>query len=442
MKKVITYGTYDLLHYGHVRLLERAKELGDYLIVGVTSDLYDKERGKLNVSQTALERAEAVRALGIADEIILEEYEGQKVADIKKYEVDVFTVGSDWRGYFDYLNEYCDVVYLERTEGVSSTQLRRDSHSIVRAGIVGMNRFSLRLLEECAFVSGVEIVGCTVSGAEDNAWDEGKVAVELKGRSQLLEECDAVFIFGKVEQNAALICEALDAGCHVFCDAPAFASEEAALRVISHAKERGLLFFEGMKTVFFPAFEHLLLMVDGGSVGPVVDVSLSCTQIPGIDCGSGESAFGGAMCEWGALASMPIIKILGGDFSRVFFNSVKSSGKDIFTRATFSYGSASASFCVGRGVKTENDLVVTGTKGFIYVPSPWWRTDYFEIRHEDLRKTRKVFYQFAGEGLRYEVMEFVRGINQGKPEILARSASEVACEARVLETFLGTATKW
>ena len=103
MKIVITYGTYDLIHRGHIRLLERAKSLGDYLIVGVTSDTFDKERGKINVSQTLLERIENVKSTGLADKIIIEEYEGQKIDDIIKYNVNIFTVGSDWIGKFDYL---------------------------------------------------------------------------------------------------------------------------------------------------------------------------------------------------------------------------------------------------------------------------------------------------------------------------------------------------
>lgn len=136
MIKVITYGTYDLLHYGHIRLLKRAKALGDYLIVGVTADDFDKTRGKINVQQTLMERVEAVRATGIADEIIIEEYEGQKIDDIRKYDIDIFTVGSDWKGKFDYLKEYCEVVYLERTEGVSSSELRAEKRDI-RLGMVG-----------------------------------------------------------------------------------------------------------------------------------------------------------------------------------------------------------------------------------------------------------------------------------------------------------------
>ena len=102
MKKVITYGTYDLLHYGHIRLLERAKALGDYLIVGVTADSFDLTRGKINVQQTLMERIEAVKATNIADEVIVEEYEGQKIDDIQRYDVDIFAIGSDWVGKTNY----------------------------------------------------------------------------------------------------------------------------------------------------------------------------------------------------------------------------------------------------------------------------------------------------------------------------------------------------
>ena len=120
MKRVITYGTFDLFHKGHYNIIKRAKALGDYLIVGVTSESFDIERGKLNVRDSLIKRIENVRRTGLADEIIIEEYQGQKVNDIIKYDIDVLVVGSDWRGKFDYLKNYCDVVYLERIFPVQS----------------------------------------------------------------------------------------------------------------------------------------------------------------------------------------------------------------------------------------------------------------------------------------------------------------------------------
>lgn len=125
MTKVITYGTFDMFHRGHLSLIKRAKDLGDYLIVGVTSTEYDKARGKLDVKDSLETRINNIRNTGLADLIIVEEKDGQKIHDIIKYNVNIFTVGSDWTGKFDYLRKYCKVVYLERTEGISSTKLRK-----------------------------------------------------------------------------------------------------------------------------------------------------------------------------------------------------------------------------------------------------------------------------------------------------------------------------
>ena len=152
MVKVITYGTYDLFHYGHQRLLERAKALGDYLIVGVTADDFDKARGKINVQQSLMERMDAVRATGLADEMIVEEYEGQKIDDILRFGVDIFAIGSDWQGKFDYLKEYCKVVYLERTSGVSSTEIRSEKHTL-RLGMVGDVSFIGKFERESHYIS-------------------------------------------------------------------------------------------------------------------------------------------------------------------------------------------------------------------------------------------------------------------------------------------------
>lgn len=126
MKTVITYGTFDLFHIGHYNLLKRAKALGDCLIVGVTTEQFDIERGKMSPCDSLEQRIAAVRETGFADRIIVEEYKGQKIDDILKYGADIFTVGSDWEGHFDYLKEYCQVVYLPRTEGISSSSLRAE----------------------------------------------------------------------------------------------------------------------------------------------------------------------------------------------------------------------------------------------------------------------------------------------------------------------------
>ena len=165
MIKVITYGTYDLFHYGHQRLLERAKALGDYLIVGVTAEDFDKARGKINVQQSLMERIEAVKNSGLADEVIVEEYEGQKIDDIQRYDVDIFAIGSDWMGKFDYLNEYCKVIYLDRTQGVSSTDLRAE-RNLVRFGLVGRYSNVKKYVSEAEYVNGLQVEAVFVKDKE------------------------------------------------------------------------------------------------------------------------------------------------------------------------------------------------------------------------------------------------------------------------------------
>ena len=124
MKKIITYGTFDAFHYGHVRLLQRARMLGDYLIVGLSTDYFNSLKNKTS-HHTWEERKLILESIRCVDLIIPENTWEQKLADIKNYTVDTFVIGDDWRGHFDFLSDYCDVVYLPRTIGVSSTELKK-----------------------------------------------------------------------------------------------------------------------------------------------------------------------------------------------------------------------------------------------------------------------------------------------------------------------------
>lgn len=126
MKKVITYGTFDLLHLGHIRLLQRAKALGDYLIVGLSTDLFNEIKGKKAFYPYAV-RKEMLEALRYVDEVIEENHWEQKQHDIDTYNVDVFVMGDDWKGQFDYLNN-CEVIYLPRTQHISTTQIKAELH--------------------------------------------------------------------------------------------------------------------------------------------------------------------------------------------------------------------------------------------------------------------------------------------------------------------------
>ena len=125
MKKVLTYGTYDLLHFGHINLLKRAKELGDHLVVGISTDEFNDLKGKKSYFSYDI-REYMLESIKYVDEIIPEIDWEQKIEDIKKYNIDIFVMGDDWEGKFDYLKEYCEVIYLPRTEGVSTTKIKEN----------------------------------------------------------------------------------------------------------------------------------------------------------------------------------------------------------------------------------------------------------------------------------------------------------------------------
>ena len=125
MKRILTYGTYDLLHWGHIRLLKRAKQLGDYLIVGLSTDEFNAIKGK-KAYHSYEERKMMLEAIRYVDLVIPENEWGQKAKDIQEYHADVFVMGDDWEGQFDELQAYCEVVYLPRTEGISTTKIKED----------------------------------------------------------------------------------------------------------------------------------------------------------------------------------------------------------------------------------------------------------------------------------------------------------------------------
>ena len=127
MKRVLTYGTFDLLHYGHIRLLQRAKVLGDYLIVALSSEEFNELKGKKTYHNYET-RKMMLEAIRYVDLVIPEENWEQKINDVEKYQVDIVVMGSDWAGSdkFEYLNDYCQVVYLDRTEGISTTKIKQD----------------------------------------------------------------------------------------------------------------------------------------------------------------------------------------------------------------------------------------------------------------------------------------------------------------------------
>ena len=439
MKKVITYGTYDLLHQGHLNLLRRAKALGDFLIVGVTNDNFDRDRGKLNVRNNVLERVEAVKATGLADQIVIEDYFGQKIDDIQKYDVDIFAIGSDWEGKFDYLNEYCQVIYLPRTEGISSTMLREEMQEDIRIGIIGCGRIAQRFVPESGVVSAVKVVdvydinrGIAEDFAKKHQIEHISYSVD-----EMMERVDAVYIATPHLSHYQLTKSALEHKKHVLCETPLVLSGDEARELYALAEQNNVVLLEANKTAFSPAFNHLMTMIKSGVIGEVVDINASESKLWG-DKFTREldpNQAGGSVYEMGSYPILPIIRLMGIHYDDIHFYSKMDKGVDIYTRGVIRYPHSVCSFQLGLGVKTEGNLVIAGTKGYAYVPAPWWLTDYYEFRFEDQNQNKKFFYKWDGAGLRYEIQEFISCIINHRFSSARLRRKESIAMADILQQF-------
>ncbi len=439
MTRVITYGTFDLFHNGHYRLLERAKELGDYLIVGVTTDSYDKARGKLGVMEPLLTRIENVRKTGFADEIIIEEAHGQKFSDIKKYNIDIFTVGSDWIGAFDYLNDYCKVVYLERTKDISSTMLRDQKRRIQRIGIIGTGRIASRFIPEAKLVSGVSTQG--VYNPHSNSAKQFAEKWEINAYCDIedfFNAIDVVYIASPHETHYDYVIQALNHGKHVLCEKPITLKKNQAEEVFRLAKEKDLIVFEGIKTAYSPGFSRLLGLACSGIIGSIRNVEACFTKL--VDTDSREltdKAYGGSMIELGSYVLLPIIKLFGISYDSLEFECIDNEiGLDIFTKISLRYPKGIATATCGLGVKSDGRLLISGTKGYIVAEAPWWKTSYFEIHYEDPLNVEKYSEAYLGDGLRYEISDFLSMINNGEKKDFKFTSVESVAISEIMEKFI------
>lgn len=440
MKKVITYGTYDLFHEGHYSLLKRAKELGDYLIVGVTTEHFDEARGKVNVIDSIMERIENVRRTGFADMIIVEDHEGQKIEDIQKYGVDIFTVGSDWVGTFDYLKAFCEVVYLDRTPNVSSTQIRGERFQIVNIGIVGTGRIAPRFVSEAKYVSGA-VIECAYNPIQESAAEfqaaQG-IRTYTEGYGRFLDDVDAVYIASPHETHYDYAKEAVIAGKHVLCEKPLTFTRAEAEELYRLADEKNVILMEGIKTAYCPGFLQMMNVAKSGVIGEIRDVEACFSRLADPDSREmTDSRYGGAFLEYGGYPLLPIIKLMGTDYKGLVIDSIAGeNGIDLYTKIHMKYDKGFATAKTGVGVKSEGQLIIAGTKGYILAESPWWLTRKFVIRYENPNMIDSYEPRFQGDGLRYEINEFVCKINGMDGHNYKLTSEESIAMADIVEKFL------
>ena len=439
MTRVITYGTFDLFHEGHYRLLKRAKELGDYLIVGVTTEKYDMERGKLNVVDSLMTRIENVKKSGFVDEVIIEETVGQKISDVQKYHIDIFAIGSDWMGAFDYISDYCKVIYLERTKNISSTMLREQNRLIQKVGIIGTGRIANRFVPESKQVSGID-VQWVYNPNRDSAERFAKVwEINFSDDLELfLQEIDSVYVASPHQTHYNYVKVALEHGKHVLCEKPMVLKKYQSEELFDYARQKNLVLFEGIKTAYCPGFEKLLGIACSGIIGNIHYIDACFTKLE--DKNKREltdTVYGGSLTELGSYCLLPIIKLFGNKYEDVRFEVIHdSNGLDIFTKVSFHYPKGIATATCGLGVKSEGRLLIAGTKGYIVASAPWWKTTYFEVHYENASQVDKYSERFFGDGLRYEIRDFLNMINGDDKSVFKLTRSESIAMAEIMEKFL------
>jgi len=425
-----------MLHIGHMNILEKAKALGDYLIVGVTDENYDRSRGKLNVSESTKKRVKAIEALDFVDMVIVETHKNQKAEDMVKYDVDIFAIGDDWVGAFDYLNEYTHVEYLPRTEGISSTKLRKENFDTIKIGIAGLGHDTQAFIDEAEFVSSVKI---------NRIYDEDFLSLKAftkdnerikYGHDNYDEFLDtsikAVYIHTSSAQHYLLIKKALEAGKHVLCENPLAVDKNELKELLSIAKKEKKVLLTALKTAFLPAFNQLLKELDSGVIGEIKEVRATRTSL------FKEKNYPDSFIEQGAttiLSSYPsllIHKTLGKRQKINFFDQ-EENGYDISNLIVTTHKNGALGVArVATGTKSEGDAVISGTKGYIYIPAPWWLTKKFYVRFEDTHKSYTFNYEFDGCGLRYMIAEFASLIQRGAKKSKKLAPSDMVAINRVL----------
>ena len=425
-----------MFHQGHQRLLERAKALGDTLIVGVTDENYDRSRGKLNVIQSTRERVQAIEALDFVDKVIVEKHKKQKAADMVKYDVDIFAIGDDWIGTFDYLNEYTHVEYLPRTKGISSTLLRKDNFDLIKLGIVGLGRDTKAFIDEAQHVPNLKINRIYSPDLPALKKFTKKNEVIRYGHDNYEDFLDtsirAVYIDTALEEHYPLIKQALQAKKHVLCESPLALHKNELKELLALAKKEQVLLLSALKTAFLPAFNQLLSELDKGIIGDIKEVRATRTSLYKEKDYPDTFMAQGATNILSSYPSLLVNKVLGKSKDLTFFDQ-GTEGYDVSNLIISKHrGGAIGISNVATGIKSEGDAVISGTKGYVYIPSPWWLTKQFHVRFEDEHKSQTFKYEFDGCGLRYMIAEFASLIQREKRKSNKLSPKDMISINRVL----------
>lgn len=332
------------------------------------------------------------------------------------------------------------MVYLERTRNISSTMLRNKQHPIIRIGVIGTGRIAERFVPEAKYVSGV-IVQSVYNPHIDSAKkfaERFELDLYSDDIETFLKSVDAVYIASPHETHFEYAKTALERHKHVLCEKPMAFYRAQAQELFRIARRNNRVLLEAIKTAYCPGFVQLIGIARSGVIGQIRDVEACFTRLtPGNLRETTDAEYGGGFTEFGSHTLLPILKLMGTDYEEVRFDSIMAeNGIDLYTKASFKFKNGFALSKSGVGVKSEGQLLIAGTRGYILAESPWWLTQSFEVRYEDPNKKEKYFVKFLGQGLRYEISDFAYMINGHEGRSYKFTEEESVAMAGVMEEFL------
>ena len=331
------------------------------------------------------------------------------------------------------------MVYLERTKNISSTMLREKNSPIQRVGIIGTGRIAERFIPEAKLVSGISTQGVYNPHTESAERFADKWEINFyKDLEEFYQASDVVYIASPHETHYQYIKTSLEHQKHVLCEKPMVLQKKQAEELFECARERKLILLEGIKTAYCPGFHKLLGIACSGIIGNIRNVEACFTKLETqVSRELTDKKYGGSFTELGSYVMLPIFKIFGKEYNSLQFDSIRDEkGLDLFTRTTLSYPSGVATATCGLGVKSEGRLLIAGTKGYIVAEAPWWKTTYFEVHYENAEKIEKYSETFLGDGLRYEISDFLSMINGSNSSEFKLTRGESVAMAEIMEKYL------
>ena len=305
---------------------------------------------------------------------------------------------------------------LQRIEDVLETALTKESlarekSTYMRIGVIGTGSIAKRFVEEAVHVTNVYVAAAYNPDADETHrfCDEFGILHEAISAEDLFKRVDAVYIASPFYTHYKYALNALNAGRHVLCETRLTESLQQAKELYTIAEKNGLVFMPALKTAYAPSFGNVIQEALSGVIGEVVDISATVTTLLPQTKAVGFN--NERLMDNAYYALLVILKILGENIQKVSAFTSTDDAKVLYLNTHLQYEEAVGHVKAGTGVKSESNLVISGTKGDIYVPAPWWKPDYFEIRYENPYDNKKLYFPFESSGLRYEIQCFVDNIS-------------------------------